>query len=410
MPIGGEGGRGGTAATDPVCRPTPGYSLGNLLGSGGRANVWFGGYDVQKALEADIARQPTRPSSAAIFDAPVHSRQAAAQLPPGRRGALPGRPLRGCSVAIPQEARRPGGGGAGLRLAGEIDRAVQLYRQLGDHASAGDVLRRAGEEEKAFAEYEIAAELLAAKEDYFAAAELMMTQAIRPTVAQTFLERGWARRPTGSSVACAFRLAQIHADCRAGDALVTLVGEGRALFDPPGNDGLAGKFYNTLADLAEGPGLAGVRDEVRDQTLLGLATKLRQRVAVEARSGGMVSSLFGSSGTWPAAMVSDAQFAALSPRSKRRRRSAGHAPRLRVSLSSGTVTAACAAAQTGEVFVGFANGEIMAFQPGTGAAVRLTAGDGQAIDRLSTSPKGEVVLALQLQLDPHSGVVASSCP
>ena len=44
-----------------------------------------------------------------------------------------------------------------FEAAGEVDRAIELYRQIGRHEAAGDLLRRIGEEEAALAEYAVAA-------------------------------------------------------------------------------------------------------------------------------------------------------------------------------------------------------------------------------------------------------------
>src|SRR5208282_1390653 len=87
-----------------------------------------------------------------------------------------------------------------FEAAGEIDRAVQLYRQLGEHAMAGDALQRAGEEEAALVEYRIAAEGFAGAGNYLGAGDLMLTRAGRPDLAVEYFEEGWRRRPETNAV------------------------------------------------------------------------------------------------------------------------------------------------------------------------------------------------------------------
>ena len=56
----------------------------------------------------------------------------------------------------------PASAAQAFEAAGDVDRAIALYRQLGQHEKAGDLLRRIGEEEAAIAEYLLAAEKKAA--------------------------------------------------------------------------------------------------------------------------------------------------------------------------------------------------------------------------------------------------------
>src|SRR5439155_7378722 len=67
-----------------------------------------------------------------------------------------------------------------FEAAGDVDRALELFRQRGDHVRAGDLLRRMGEEELALAEYREAASLLAQSQGHFQAGELLLTKAQRP--------------------------------------------------------------------------------------------------------------------------------------------------------------------------------------------------------------------------------------
>jgi hypothetical protein len=399
LPLGGSGERGGVAATDahlPVHNLA--YSLGNLLGRGGPASVWFGGHDVQRDLAQeyrkaadDAARRGDYRRAAFIYGKLLQDYRRAAEV------LFQGGLYQDAAVLFLNKLDDRAAAARAFELAGETDRAVQLYRQLGDHAMAGDVFRRAGEEEKALLEYVSAAELLVRKGDYLAAADLMKNRALRPDLAQTHLELGWSQRPLGNSVACAVQLAPLHADRRDGSALTTLMADARMLFDAQqGSEVPAAKFYNNVAVLADGPGLAGVRDELRDQALLGLAVKVRQRLATEARPGDIVSRLLAS--TWPAGVVSDAQFA-VNAHFKQPRRAPQPRQLTRLSLGTGTVTAACAAMLSGDVFVGFETGEIVGFCPRDGARMRLTPGDGVPVSTLSTSTDGQVLVARKSRFD-----------
>jgi tetratricopeptide (TPR) repeat protein len=408
LPLGGPGGRGGVAATDsrlPVHNLA--YSLGNLLGRGGPASIWFGGHDVQrdlaieyrKAADAAVRRGDYR-RAAFIYGRLLQDYRRAADV------LFQGGLYQDAALLYLKKVDDRAAAARAFELAGETDHAVQLYRQLGDHAMAGDVLRRAGEEEKAFAEYTIAADKLVDRHDFLAAADLMKMRALRPDIAQKYLERGWSRRPTGNSLACAVRLAQLHADRQDAVALTRLVADARPVFDVlQGAETTAAQFYNSVAVLAGGPGLAGVRDELRDSALLGLAVKVRQRLVTEARPGDIVSRLLAS--TWPAAVVSDAQFA-VNAHFKQPKREPQPRQLGRVSLGTGSVTAACGAMLSGDVFVGFENGEIVGFCPRDGARMRVAAGDGVPVRALSTSLDGQVLVANQQRHDPNSGAVAYS--
>jgi len=408
LPLGSEGGRGGVAATDahlPVHNLA--YSLGSLLGRGGPASVWFGGHDVQRDLAVeyrkaadDAARRGDYRRAAFIYGKLLQDYRRAADV------LFQGGLYQDAALLYLKKLDDRAAAARAFELAGETDRAVQLYRQLGDHAMAGDVLRRAGEEEKAFAEYTIAAEKLAEKYDFLAAADLMKMRALRPDIAQKYLELGWSRRPGGNSLACAVKLAQLHADRQDGGALTRLMMDARSAFDVLDcAETPAAQFYNSVAVLADGPGLAGVRDELRDQALLGLAVKVRQRLASEARPGDIVSRLLAS--TWPAGTVSDAQFA-VNAQFKQPKQEPQPRPFSRLSLGTGTVTAACGAMLSGDVFVGFESGEIIGFCPRDGARMRVAAGEGVPVRALSTSMDGQVLVAHQQLHAADSGVMTHS--
>src|SRR5262249_34800534 len=147
--------------------------------------------------------------------------------------------------------------------------------------------------------------------------------------------------------ACVLRLVDIYADQEDPVDLLTLCREADAYYAVPGFESEASQFYDLLARAADRPRRAKERDGLRDRALLGLANKMRQRADSEVRPGTVVSSLLGRSGQWPAAVVSDAEFAFKSAVGSERPRARELAESNRVRLHDGTVTAACFARERG---------------------------------------------------------------
>ncbi len=151
LPLGEAGDRGGAEAKDanlPVHKLF--YSLSELLGGRpGRAGVWLGGGRVQselaaeyrKAAEAATARGDYR-RAAFIYGKLLRSYQLAAAVL--SRGGL----HHDAAILYLEKLDDLLMAARAFAAAGEIDRAVALYRQRGEHALAGDVLRRAGEDER----------------------------------------------------------------------------------------------------------------------------------------------------------------------------------------------------------------------------------------------------------------------
>jgi hypothetical protein len=404
LPLGGPAERGGSAAGDarlPLHNLF--YSLANILGPGGPPSVWYGGFDVQRELAMqyrkaaeEAANRGDHRRAAFIYGKLLGDYRAAADcLARGGLHADAAHLYLHKLHDLPAAARE-------FERAGDIDQSVRLWRQVGDHAAAGDVLRRAGDEETAFAEYTIAADRLAERGSFLEAAELMQARAQRPDRAETYLQLGWGVRPLGNSLACGNRLARLHADRRAGDALLSLTREARAFYDSPGHQAPARDFYHLAAGLADEPALASVRGEVRDLALLGLATKVREAVAAENRAGDVVSRLLGAGGAFAAPVVSDARFAvnALVRQPDRERR-----PRAWniVNLGMGHVTATCAAAATGEVFVGFDTGQVVCFRPSASTVVTLTAGANLPVIGMTCDATGAVVVVQSIVRDTPRG-------
>jgi hypothetical protein len=233
---------------------------------------------------------------------------------------------------------------------------------------AADLLRRSGEEEEAIVEYTIAADqLVAQRKDYVAAGNLMLEHVGRADLARGYYAAGWAACLRANSVSCGRRLAWLHATRGEIDDLRKLLGEAEHFFALPGDEASAGCFFNDIAQLADRPEVASIRDELRDRALLGIAAKLRERSRAAERPGTTVSSLLGQAPAWAPAVVRDADFAYRAaiqqPESRAKERDDCRVTRVRV--GNGTVTAVCHASDSGELFLGFDNGSVFSFHPTT---------------------------------------------
>jgi tetratricopeptide (TPR) repeat protein len=370
------------------------YQLRDLLGSGrGPKALWMSSAEVhtelareyRKAAEDATARGDWR-RAAFIWGMLLHDFRAAAAVL--ERGGL----HHDAAILYLEKLSDTLAAARAFEAAGEIDRALQLYRHRGDHVAAGDLLRRAGEEGLALEEYRQAAAHLAAAENHLAAGELLLDRGRRLDLALAFFAVGWARRPEGTAVGCLMRLLEASAAEDSPANLLSLIAEADAFFGPPGNDAAARRFYNTLAALAQKEHLAAVQEELRDRALVGLANKLRQQAGEESRPGNVVSTLLGNSGTWTPAQVADADFAFKAalrkpppPRSARVQR---------IHVVQGRVTAVCAAAETGQVFLGLAAGGWAAFDPQGGKSFHSGGPAGPPVLALSTDRYGSAVLVL----------------
>src|SRR5262249_11662810 len=111
----------------------------------------------------------------------------------------------------------------------------------------------------------------------------------------------------------------------------------------------------------------------------------------------LVSTLLGQSPHWPAAVVSDAQFAL--------RRGRGPEPpaapavtHVPVRARTQVVTAVCQAAGSGDVFLGFASGEVACFRASSGELLMLC--DQQAaVLSLAVNQSGSAMIALHGRTD-----------
>jgi tetratricopeptide (TPR) repeat protein len=369
LPIGGEPGRGSTAAGNAnLPFHNLRYSLGSLLGSG-PAGLWFGGGDVQLELAREYrkaAEQATRAGdyrrAAFIYGKLLSDFRSAADVL--FRGSL----FHDAAILYLEKVGDELMAAKAFAAAGEIERALELYRRKGEHLLAGDLLRRNGDEEAALVEYTVAAErMVSQRQDYLAAGNLMLEHVGRTDLARAYYLAGWALRRTSRSVPCGRRLAWLYATHGESDELRGLVGEMERFFAPPGDEAATAECFNDIAVLADRPELASIRDELRDRALLAIAAKVREQAKRFIVSGSPVSLLLGHCPAWSPAMVRDAEFgyrAALRPAKDRRDTRHDHTV-THVKVGNGTVTAVCHAPDSGEMFLGFDDGSVYSFHPAT---------------------------------------------
>jgi len=413
LPLGGDTARGAAPSqSSHLPRNNILYSLQELLGRDAeRPGIWFSRFDAWRELEKEYRKQAEAAlragdyrRAAFIYGMLLRDyRSAAAALAQGglhHDAAI----LYLARLHDTQAAARE------FEAAGEIDRALALYRQRGDHALAGDLLQRAGEDELALVEYRLAAaKLVESGSGHYQAGELLLTRARRPDLAREYYQAGWEQRHSGAPIPCAIRLAQLLGQEEAWDKIMALAAEAEGFLTKEGSDTEAGEFFNEIAHLAERPGSAAKRDDLRDQALLGLAGRMRLRVP-ESRAGYLASTLLAPSGGWSAAVVSDAVFAMKSEaqrappagvpgkglKATSPRKSAG--PQAAVTWTVipariGTVRAVCQALETGDLFLGFQSGEVFSFHPARGE-VRLVYDDHLPVLSVATDPRGEILVVL----------------
>jgi tetratricopeptide (TPR) repeat protein len=407
LPLGGEGARGTLPAAgvklpdvDPV------YSLQSLLGSGrGPTGIWFGGFD----LQAELAREYRKAAEeaerrgdyrrAAYIHGKLLNDFTTAAMLLSRAGLH-----RDAAYLYLNRLKDPHAAALAFEAAGEVDRALELYRQGKRHAEAGDLLRRVGEEEAAIAEYVLAAEQLASEPRHgpLAAGDLLRDRARRADLAQVQYAAGWARRPESDSITCALRMASGFADRGEVRPLLALVGEADEQLRKPGSEAQAIQFYNELARMADRETLAEVRDDLRDRSLMGLASKLREQVANSRRAGLLPSAYFGRNRAWAADLVGDATLAiraALELEAERRNQSrmilggSSGGDSRKIGVDGGTISAACNAPSTGEVFLGFEAGGIYRFNPGSGV-VSCLGREYAPISSMAVDPEGRTLVVL----------------
>ena len=385
------------------------YDLNGLLEES-RGGLWLGGHDVmaelsreyRKAAEEALRRGDFR-RAASIYGKLLRDFRAAANAL--MRGGL----HHDAAVLLLAKLDDRRGAALAFEAAGEVDRAVQLYRQGHEHEAAGDLLRRVGEEDAAQAEYLAAADRLAGSFDgHLAAGDLLLAKAGRPDLALAHFAAGWSRRPLGNAIPCALRIARIHAERGDAEALRALIDQADATFEASPRPLDAGQFYNEVAELADRRGMEAMREEFRDRALLGIAAQLRRRARPGEKAKAITSKLLGSQGGWPAALVSDASFAveaATRPTAPDEPRTPADPATRRFRVGSGTVAAVAAAPGSGEVFLGFEGGEVFGLRPDRSMIFHVTSHDLPVL-ALATDPDGERLVILR-EGPSRRGVISS---
>lgn len=390
LPLGGPGSRGSSPHQGSQL-PTNnvGYSLGNILGGWGPASLWY----TPDQLYHELQREYRKQAEAAVHRGDYR-----------RAAFIYGKLLSDFVMAADVLAQGGFHHDAAIiylkrlqdylsaarefEAAGEVDEALQLYRQCGEHVRAGDLLRRMGEIDAAVAEYvEAAEELIAKNQSYSQAGTLMLEKAERPDLAKQYFLAGWNAWPNGQAVACGRSLAQMYAQSAECPSLLRLVEEAEENFQLPGNETLAAEFFNEVARLAERPALAVIRETLRDRSLMSLALKLRQGWD---NVGPLAARLFGPDTVWDAPLVEDAHFAA-----KRARSSAvpwitnARISTVAIQGRVPIVSSVGHAAETDEIFLGYESGEIACFHPRRGDVHFLDSQPGPvrglAVDASATS-------------------------
>jgi hypothetical protein len=372
------------------------YNLRSLLSAGqGPGSSWLAAGDVYEALTAEYRKAAELATqrgdyrrAAFIYGMLLHEWRLAATVL--ERGGL----HHDAALLYLEKVSDSGAAARAFEAAGEVDRALELYLAREEHLAAGDLLARAGEHDRALAQYILAAEAEAKRGNAQVAGELLMARAGRPDLAEPHFRAGWGQRPWGTAQGCLLHLLDLYAR-RLGPAdLFALVDEADAFFARDGSDAQAAQFYNALGRQVESEHLGPARDRLRDRALGGLAGRLR-RCAVAGQHGpAIVSGLLMPSGPWEPALVRDAEVAlrgAVQPRICSR------AQVRRVKTHNKRLGAVCFARQTGDLFLGFADGKVVRFDPRHGAECVEQQLRGR-VNALSTDDEGRLVVAVGAEL------------
>jgi tetratricopeptide (TPR) repeat protein len=393
------------------------YNLMELIGKAGRGQsvgIWRArphlieelGREYRKAAERAIREGDFRRAAYIYGKLLGEDRMAAHAL---QRGGL----HRDAAILYLKKLDDPAAAAKAFEAAGAADRAIELYRRLGQHIAAGDLLRRIGEEDSAVAEYVLAAGCAAAAvhPDYYASGTILNVQARRPDLAVEHFRKGWDRRPASNATLCALELAIIHGGRGEIASIRSLLDEADAFFRSVGSNRDADTFYNTTTLMARAtPAMAPYAEEVRDRALQTLAWRLRKDVESGRAIPPTISTLFGASAIWPPALRRDADFAAAGAREQSRFRdrdsSSTSDPGFHlIRLGMGTVTAASQSPNSRDVFVGFDDGKVLSLRPRSNQVVLVARSPG-VVSALAVDPFGQAVVALRQT--EHSAVLSCS--
>ena len=389
------------------------YNLFDLLGTssrGGTVGIWQARPDLLEELRREYRRaaegairQGDFRRAAYIYGKLLGDDRLAAQAL--QRGGL----HRDAAILYLKKINDKAAAAQAFEAAGLVDRAIALYRELGRHEAAGDLLRRIGDEAGAVSEYLLAAAQAGESEPkgWFEAGRILFHKAGLLDAAVEAFRKGWDERPAANATACALELVAIHAPRGEISPLCDLLDEADAFFKSVGGFRDAEAFYNRMATaVANTPALSPFAEDVHDRARTALADQLRRQVEAGRPPASAVSSLFGVPTLWTSSFVRDAQFAATAAADRSRDRGVNadrraHWPGIQV--GRGTVTAACQASTGAELFLGFADGKVLAFRPRQNQVVAVGEGSGP-VTAVATDVDGQVVVALCV--DEHGSRLA----
>ncbi len=345
------------------------YSLRNLLaGRQAAGGMWFTSDNLFYLLQAEYRKQAEAAArrgdyrrAAFIYAKLLNDMGAAAHI-------LSQGGLHRDAAHIYEEVLRNARAAANeWQAAGEIDKAVEIYVRLGDDLAAADILYKVGEAERALVHFRNAAQKLASQKKYAEAGDLMLKRAQRPDLALTLFQEGWQTRPHAAALPCGLALAKHYAQEPDAPRFLQLLDDAQICLAPWSDDALVG-FLNQMARLSNCAGLASVTDKAQDRCLLAVAEKMRQSSSSSATARA-ASQFFPADTPWPAPVARDAQYAFGLGRKPRFQ---GTGPYRLGRLGNSTVRAVCLMPLSGDLFLGFENGEIIHHRLSTGAARTLT--------------------------------------
>lgn len=398
IPFDQQGSRGGTVTDHPgLPFNNISYSLANILGASGRGpgGIWMADADVTSALMAEYrkaaqaaARRGDHRRAAFIYGKLLGDfREAAAVL-------MAGGLYHDAATLYLQKLNDPLAAAQAFENGGDIDRAVRIYRERHEHVRAGELLKRAGEEEQALGEFRQAAHYLTERGDHLAAGRLMASRAQRSDLARAYFEKGWKERIDANGRACGLELLELYAADEQPEHLLRLVAEAERALASPAHQAETARFFNRLAELAQTARLAPQREELADRALMALAGALRKRHSV---SPGAVSELL-SAPVWPAPLINDARAAARLASEQPRAREHDSPPDV-TQLGRGRLTAACFAQHSDELFAALDNGDVVAMRPTYGAVVTLARREEAALG-LAATQDGDLLFILRAGTTP----------
>jgi hypothetical protein len=239
--------------------------------------------------------------------------------------------------------------------------------RLGLDFMAAEVLRKAGEPERALVHYRRHADKLIAQKKYGEAGDVLLKSALRPDLALAVFQEGWQTRPQTTALPCGMALARHYAEQPDSGRFLQILADAEECL-PAWDVELTVQFANHLARLSSREGLATIAGTARDRCLLILGDRMRQE-GRERDVARAASRFFPADSPWSAAVARDAQFAVNALPTPPRRRPQ---PTTLAHLGNSTVCAVCMMPMNNDLFLGFKNGEIIHYRVSTGETRSLT--------------------------------------